>query len=331
MKLLRRQFLQRGLQAAIAAIAAAVAPAFPRDALAQADYPSRPVHILVGYAAGGVSDILARLLAKQLADRLGQSFVVENRPGAGGNLAADQVVHAAPDGYTLLLAGMANAINVSIFPDLDFNFARDMAPVAVFARSPMVMEVNPDFPAKTVPGFIAYAKAHPGTIAMGSAGTGGSTHVAGELFQMLTGTKFTHVPYHGSAPALDDLLAGRLQVMFDNLTSSLPFIRAGGLRPLAVSAPTEALPGVPLISAFVPGYDAYSWNGITAPKDCPAGVVDKLNAAVNASLGDPAFKSQLAQVGNTPLSDTPVGFGKLIAADSAKWAKVVRFAAIAPQ
>lgn len=328
MKLLRRQFLQRGLQAAIAA---AVAPAFPRDALAQADYPSRPVHILVGYAAGGVSDILARLLAKQLADRLGQSFVVENRPGAGGNLAADQVVHAAPDGYTLLLAGMANAINVSIFPDLDFNFARDMAPVAVFARSPMVMEVNPDFPAKTVPGFIAYAKAHPGTIAVGSAGTGGSTHVAGELFQMLTGTKFTHVPYHGSAPALDDLLAGRLQVMFDNLTSSLPFIRAGGLRPLAVSAPTEALPGVPLISAFVPGYDAYSWNGITAPKDCPAGVVDKLNAAVNASVADPAFKSQLAQVGNTPLSDTPAGFGKLIDADSAKWAKVVRFAAIAPQ
>ncbi|MGA8075901.1 MAG: tripartite tricarboxylate transporter substrate binding protein [Xanthobacteraceae bacterium] len=331
MKLLRRQFLQRGLQAAIAAIAAAVAPAFPRDALAQADYPSRPVHILVGYAAGGVSDILARLLAKQLSDRLGQSFIVENRPGAGGNLAADQVVHAAPDGYTLLLAGMANAINVSIFPDLDFNFARDMAPVAVFARSPMVMEVNPDFPAKTVPGFIAYAKAHPGTIAMGSAGTGGSTHVAGELFQMLTGTKFTHVPYHGSAPALDDLLAGRLQVMFDNLTSSLPFIRAGGLRPLAVSAPTEALPGVPLISAFVPGYDAYSWNGITAPKDCPAGVVDKLNAAVNASVADPAFKSQLAQVGNTPLSDTPAGFGKLIDADSAKWAKVVRFAAIAPQ
>ncbi|MGB7037015.1 MAG: tripartite tricarboxylate transporter substrate binding protein [Xanthobacteraceae bacterium] len=328
MKILRRQFLQRGLQAGITA---AIAPAFARDALAQADYPSRPVHILVGYAAGGVSDILARLLAKQLADRLGQAFVVENRPGAGGNLAADQVVHAAPDGYTLLLAGMANAINVSIFPDLDFNFARDMAPVAVFARSPMLMEVNPDFPAKTVTDFIAYAKAHPGTIAMGSAGTGGSTHVAGELFQMLTGTKFTHVPYHGSAPALVDLLAGRLQVMFDNLTSSLPFIRAARLRPLAVSAPTEALPGVPLISAFVPGYDAYSWNGITAPEDCPAAVVDKLNAAVNASVADPAFKSQLAQVGNTPLSDTPAGFGKLIAADSAKWAKVVRFAAIAPQ
>jgi len=328
MKLLRRQFLQRGIQAAIGA---AMAPAVARRARAEADYPSRPVHLLVGYAAGGVSDILARLIAKQLSDRLGQPFVVENRPGAGGNLAADQVVHAAPDGYTLLLAGMANAINVSIFPDLDFNFAHDMAPVAVFARSPMVMEINPAFPANSVPEFIAYAKAHPGEIAMGSAGTGGSTHVAGELFQMLTATKFTHVPYHGSAPALDDLLAGRLQVMFDNLTSSLSFIRAGKLKALAVSSATGALPDLPLISAFVPGYEAYSWNGITAPKDCPAAVVEKLNAAVNASVADPAFKAQLAQVGNTPLSETPAGFGRLIAADSAKWAKVVHFAAIAPQ
>jgi tripartite-type tricarboxylate transporter receptor subunit TctC len=237
-------------------------------------------------------------------------------------------VHATPDGYTLLLAGMANAINVSLYPDLDFNFARDMAPVAVFARSPMVMEVNPSFPAKTVPEFIAYAKAHPAAIAMGSAGTGGSTHVAGELFQMLTGTKFTHVPYHGSAPALDDLLGGRLQVMFDNLTSSLAFVRAGKLRALAVSSRTDALPGVPLIRDFVPGYEAYSWNGITAPKDCPPLIVDKLNAAVNASVADPAFKAQLAQVGNTPISDTPAGFGELIAADSARWAKVVSFAAI---
>jgi tripartite-type tricarboxylate transporter receptor subunit TctC len=328
MKLLRRQFLHHAMTATMAAV---FAPALAPRALAQAEYPSRPVHILVGYAAGGVSDILARLIAKQLSDRLGQPVIVENRPGAGGNLAADQVVHAAPDGYTLLLAGMANAINVSIFPDLDFNFARDMAPVAAFAKSPMVMEVNPAFPAKTVPEFIAYAKAHPGEIAMGSAGTGGSTHVAGELFQMLTGTKFTHVPYHGSAPALDDLLAGRLQVMFDNLTSSLSFIRAGKLKPLALSTPTDALAGVPLISAFVPGYEAYSWNGITAPKDCPSAIVEKLNAAINASVADPAFKAQLAQVGNTPLSDTPAGFGKLIAADSARWAKVVAFAAIAPQ
>jgi tripartite-type tricarboxylate transporter receptor subunit TctC len=328
MKLLRRQFLQHAMTATVAAV---FAPALAARALAQAEYPSRPVHILVGYAAGGVSDILARLIAKQLSDRLGQAFIVENHPGAGGNLAADQVVHAAPDGYTLLLAGMANAINVSIFPDLDFNFARDMAPVAVFAKSPMVMEVNPAFPAKTVPEFIAYAKAHPGEIAMGSAGTGGSTHVAGELFQMLTGTKFTHVPYHGSAPALDDLLGGRLQVMFDNLTSSLSFIRAGKLKPLALSTPTDALAGIPLISAFVPGYEAYSWNGITAPKDCPPAIVEKLNAAINASVADPAFAAQLAQVGNTPLSDTPAGFGTLIAADSARWAKVVAFAAIAPQ
>src|ERR1700761_8752693 len=297
MKLLRRQFLQRAMQASIGA---AFAPALASRALAEADYPSRPVHILVGYAAGGVSDILARLIAKQMSDRLGQAFIVENHAGAGATPAADQVVHAAPDGYTLLLAGMANAINVSIFPDLDFNFARDMAPVAVFARSPMVMEVNPAFPAKTVPDFIAYAKAHPGAIAMGSAGTGGSTHVAGELFQMLTGTKFTHVPYHGSAPALDDLLAGRLQVMFDNLTSSLPFIRAGKLRALAVSSRTDALPGVPLIRDFVPDYEAYSWNGITAPKDCPPAIVEKLNAAINASVADPAFKTQLAQVGDTP-------------------------------
>jgi tripartite-type tricarboxylate transporter receptor subunit TctC len=321
MKLLRRQFLQL-------AIGAAILPAAAGGAKAQDNYPARPLHILVGYAAGGVSDILARLIGKALSDRLGQPVVIENHPGAGGNVAADQVVHAAPDGYTLLLAGMANAINVSLYPDLDFNFARDMAPVAIFARSPMVMEVNPSFPAKTVPEFIAYAKAHPGTIAMGSAGTGGSTHLAGELFQMLTGTKFTHVPYHGSPPALDDLLAGRLQIMFDNLTSSLAFIRAGKLRALAVSSRTDALPDVPLISDFVPGYEAYSWNGITAPKDCPAAIVDKLNAAINAIVADPAFKAKLAQVGNVPMSDSPAGFGKLIAADSAKWAKVVNFAAI---
>ena len=321
MKLLRRQFLQL-------AMGGAVMPAVASGAMAQGDYPSRPVHLVVGYAAGGVSDILARLIGKPLSERLGQPFVIENHPGAGGNLAADQVVHAAPDGYTLLLAGMANAINVSIYPDLDFNFARDMAPVAIFARSAMVMEVNSSFPAKTVPEFIAYAKAHPGAINMGSAGTGGSTHVAGELFQMLTGTKFTHVPYHGSPPALDDLLGGRLQVMFDNLTLSLALIRAGKLRALAVSSRSDALPNVPLIGDFVPGYQAYSWNGITAPKDCPAAIVDKLNAAVNAIVADPAFKAQLAQVGNAPVSDLPAGFGKLISQDSAKWAKVVSFAAI---
>ena len=321
MKFLRRQFLQLAMGAAVMAVPAS-------GAMAQDAYPSRPVHLIVGYAAGGVSDILARLIGKPLSERLGQAVVIDNRPGAGGNLAADEVVHATPDGYTLLLAGMANAINVSLYPDLDFNFARDMAPVAIFARSPMVMEVSPSFPATSVPEFIAYAKAHPGEINMGSAGTGGSTHVAGELFQMLTGTKFTHVPYHGSPPAVDDLLGGRLQVMFDNLTSSLALIRAGKLRPLAVSSRSDALPNVPLISDFVPGFEAYSWNGITAPKDCPAAIVDKLNAAVNAIVADPAFKRQLAEVGNTPISDLPAGFGKLITEDSARWAKVVSFAAI---
>jgi tripartite-type tricarboxylate transporter receptor subunit TctC len=318
----RRQFLQL-------AAGAAFAPALPSLAVAD-DYPSRPVRLVVGYAPGGVSDILARLIGQKLSERLGQPFVVENRPGAGGNVGADEVVHALPDGYTLLLAGMANAINVSLYPGLDFNFARDMAPVAIFSRSPMVLEVSPSFLAQTVPDFIAYAKANPGAINMGTAGTGGSTHVAGELFQMMTGTKFTHVPYRGSPPAIADLIGGQIQVMFDNLTASIALVRAGKLKPLAVSMRTAVLPDVPLISDFVPGYEAYSWNGITAPRDCPASIVAKLNAAVNAIAADPAFKAQLVNVANTPMSDTPEGFGKLIAQDSNKWAKVVQFAAITP-
>jgi tripartite-type tricarboxylate transporter receptor subunit TctC len=322
MMLVRRQFLQL-------AVGAAFALAPPSLAVA-ADYPSRPVRLVVGYAPGGVSDILARLIGQKLSERLGQPFVVENRPGAGGNVGADEVVHALPDGYTLLLAGMANAINVSLYPELDFNFARDMAPVAIFSRSPMVLEVSPSFLAQTVPDFIAYAKANPGAINMGTAGTGGSTHVAGELFQMMTGTKFTHVPYRGSPPAIADLIGGQIQVMFDNLTASIALVRAGKLKPLAVSMRTAVLPDVPLISDFVPGYEAYSWNGITAPRDCPAPIVAKLNAAVNAIAADPAFKAQLVNVANTPMSDTPEGFGKLIAQDSNKWAKVVQFAAITP-
>lgn len=324
MKPLRRQFLQL-------AISAAAMPAGALRAMAQADYPARPVHIIVGYSAGGVSDIVARLIGQRLSQKLGQPFVIEDRPGAASNVAADYVVHAAPDGYTLFLAGISNAINVSLYPDLDFNFARDMAPVALFSRSPLVMEVSASFPAKTVADFIAYTKAHPGTINMGSAGTGGATHVAGELFQMMTGTKFTHVPYRGSPPALDDLLARRDQIMFDNVASSIALIRAGKLRPLAVSSRTEALPEVPLISDFVPGYEAYVWNGITAPKNTPASVVDKLNAAVNAIVAAPDFKKQLADLGNTAVSDTPAGFGKLIAADTERWAKVVKFAGIKAQ
>ena len=321
--LLRRQFLQLSGATALAA-------ALPDLAVAADDYPNRPVHLVVGYAPGGVSDILARLIGQKLSERLGQPFIVENRPGAGGNVGADEVVHAPPDGYTLLLAGMANAINVSLYPELDFNFAHDMAPVAIFSRSAMVMEVNPGFPAQTVPDFIAYAKAHPEAINMGTAGTGGSTHVAGALFQMMTGTKFTHVPYRGSPPAIADLIGGQIQVMFDNLTASLPLIRAGRLKPLAVSARTAALPDVPLISDFVPGYEAYSWNGITAPRDCPAAIVRKLNGAVNAIVADPDFRAKLADVANTPVADTPEGFGRLIETDSGKWAKVVQFAAITP-
>jgi tripartite-type tricarboxylate transporter receptor subunit TctC len=320
--LIRRQFLQL-------AAGAAFSPALPLPAMAD-DYPSRPVRLVVGYAPGGVSDILGRMIGQKLSERLGQPFVVENRPGAGGNVGADEVVHSPPDGYTLLLAGMANAINVSLYPELDFNFAHDMAPVAIFSRSPMVLEVNPSFPATTVAAFIAYAKANPGAINMGTAGTGGSTHVAGELFQMMTGTKFTHVPYRGSPPAIADLIGGQIQVMFDNLTASIALIRAGKLRPLAVSMRTAALPDLPLISDFVPGYEAYSWNGITAPRDCPAPIVAKLNAAVNAIVADPAFAAQLADVANTPVAETPEGFGKLIAQDSDKWAKVVQFAAITP-
>ncbi len=322
MMLVRRQFLQL-------AAGAAIAPTLPGLAIAD-DYPSRPVRLVVGYAPGGVSDILGRMIGQKLSERLGQPFVVENRPGAGGNVGADEVVHAPPDGYTLLLAGMANAINVSLYPELDFNFAHDMAPVAIFSRSPMVLEVSPSFAAQTVPDFIAYAKANPGVINMGTAGTGGSTHVAGELFQMMTGTKFTHVPYRGSPPAIADLIGGQIQVMFDNLTSSIALIRAGKLKPLAVSMRTAALPDVRLIGDFVPGYEAYSWNGITAPRNCPAPVVAKLNAAVNAIVADPAFTAQLADVANAAMSDTPEGFGKLITQDSDKWAKVVQFAAITP-
>jgi tripartite-type tricarboxylate transporter receptor subunit TctC len=324
MRLRRRQFLRL-------AAGAAVMPMVPASTMAQQTYPARPVRIIVGYTAGGVSDILARLIAQRLSERLGQTFVVENRPGAASNVAADAVVHAPADGYTLFLAGISNAINVSLYPDLDFSFVHDMTPVAIFSRSPLVMEVNPSFPARTVAEFIAYAKANPGTINMGSAGTGGATHVGGELFQMMTGTKLVHVPYRGSPPALSDLLGGRIQVMFDNVAASIAFIRDGKLRPLAVSSRTPALPDVPPIGDFVPGYEAYVWNGIAAPRDCPADVVGKLNAEINAIVADPVFKGQLADLGNTAVFDSPDGFGKLIAADTEKWAKVVKFAAIKPE
>jgi tripartite-type tricarboxylate transporter receptor subunit TctC len=323
MKLPRRRFLH------LAAGALAV-PSLAQAALAT-DYPARPVRLLVGYSAGGVSDILARLLAQSLSDRLGQPFVVEDRPGAASNVAADAVIHSPPDGYTLFLAGISNAINAAIYKDLDFNFVRDVTPIALISRSPLVMEVSETFPARTVPEFIAYAKDHPGTLNMGSAGTGGATHVSGELFQMMAGIKMLHVPYRGSPPALADLLAGRVQVMFDNVAASIALIRSGKLRALAVSSRTDALPGVPPISDFLPGYEAYVWNGVVAPKDCPAEIVDKLNGAINAIVADAAFKSALDNMGNTVVSDTPAAFGKIIAADTEKWAKVVQFAGIKPE
>jgi tripartite-type tricarboxylate transporter receptor subunit TctC len=302
-------------------------PAVARRALAEA-YPARPVRILVGYSAGGVSDILARLLAQHLSERFGQPFVVEDRPGAASNIATEAVVRAAPDGYTLLLAGIVNAINGTLYKNLTFNFARDIAPVALVSRSPLVMEVNPSFPAKTVPEFVAYAKTHPGTINMACAGIGGATHLSGVLFQMMTGTKMVTIAYNGSPPADADLVAGRTQVMFDNVAPSLPLITAGKLRALALTSRIAALPDVPAISAFVPGYASDVWNGIVAPKNTPAAVIDKLNGALVAIMADPKISAQMTAMGNTAVSSSPAEFGQLIAADSAKWAKVIEFADI---
>jgi tripartite-type tricarboxylate transporter receptor subunit TctC len=314
------------------AAGAAVLPAFTRVAPAQA-YPSRPVRIVVGYTAGGVSDILARLIGQRLSERLGRPFIIENRPGAGSNIGTEVVVRAPADGYTLLLVGVANAINVTLYKDLNFNFIRDIAPVAIIERAPLVMVVSPSVPASTVPEFIAYAKANPGKINMASAGTGGATHVAGELFKMMVGVNLVHVPYHGSAPALSDLLAGQVHVMFDNMASSIALIRAGRLRPLAVTttARLETLPNIPSLSDVVPGYAASGWNGIGAPKDCPTEIIAMLNAEINAALIDPVIKTQLADLGGTALPASPSDFGTLIAEDTEKWAKVVTFAGIKPE
>jgi tripartite-type tricarboxylate transporter receptor subunit TctC len=324
MMLPRRRLLQ--LAAASTAL-----PATTRIAPAQT-YPRRPVRIVVGYTAGGVSDILARLIGQRLSERLGQPFMIENRPGAGSNIATEVVVRAPADGYTLLLVGVANAINVTLYKDLNFNFMRDIAPVAIIERAPLVMVVNPSVPASTVPEFIAHAKANPGKINMASAGTGGAIHVAGELFKMMAGVNLVHVPYHGSPPALSDLLAGQVHVMFDNMASSIALIRAGRLRPLAVTttARSEALPELPSIGDFVPGYAASGWNGIGAPKNCPAEIIATLNAEINAALTDPTIKAQLADLGGTALPASPAEFAALIADDTEKWAKVVTFAGIKP-
>jgi tripartite-type tricarboxylate transporter receptor subunit TctC len=321
-KLPRRKFLH------LAAGAAAL-PALSRIARAQT-YPTRPVRIIVGQAAGSGSDIAARLLGQRLSERLGQPFVVENRPGAGGNIATEAVVRALPDGYTLLLVAAANAINATLYDKLNYNFIRDIAPVAGIFRVPQVMEVNPSIPAKTVPEFIAFAKANPGKVNMASAGIGSVHHVAGELFKFMTGIDMIHVPYRGTTPALTDLLAGQAQVMFDVTPSSTPHIKAGRLRALAVTTATrvDVLPEVPVMGDFVPGYEASAWLGFGAPKDTPAAIIDVLNSEVNAGLADPMIKARFADLGATVLPGSPADFGKLIADETEKWAKVVKFAGI---
>jgi tripartite-type tricarboxylate transporter receptor subunit TctC len=323
-KLPRRQFLH--LVAGAAAL-----PAVPHVARAQA-YPTRPVRLIVGFAAGGINDILARLIGQWLSERLGQPFVVENRSGASGNIATEAVVNATADGYTLLLIGSSNTINATLYEKLNFNFVRDITPVAGIMRAPLVMEVNPIFPAKTVPEFIAYAKANPGKINMGSGGNGTSVHMSGELFKMMTGVNMVHVPYRGEGPALSDLVGGQVQVMFSNMPASLEFVRAGKLRALAVTTASrsEALPDLPTVGEFVPGYEASGMGGVGAPRGTPAEIVDKLNREINAALTDPKMKVRFADLGAMALVGSPGEFGKLIAEEIEKWAKVVKFSGAKP-
>jgi tripartite-type tricarboxylate transporter receptor subunit TctC len=324
MKLPRRQFLH--LVAGAAAL-----PAVPRFAWGQS-YPWRPVRIVVTFPAGSTSDILARPMAQWLQERLGQPFVVDNRPGAGGTIGTEAVVRASPDGYTLLLISGAHTVNATLYDKLSFNFIRDIAPVAGISRETGVMVVNPSVPAETVPDFIAYAKANPGKINMASAGIGASTHVAGELFKMMTGVNMVHVPYRGSPPALTDLLGGQVQVYFGPIAGSIEYVRAGTLRALAVTTAkrSEALPDLPTVGEFVPGYEASAVWGVGAPRNTPAEIVDKLNKEINAGLADPKIKARL-ELGGTVLPGSPADFGKLIAEETEKWAKVVKFANIKPE
>jgi tripartite-type tricarboxylate transporter receptor subunit TctC len=325
MKLPRRNFLH------LAAGAAAL-PVTSRFAFAQA-YPSRPVRIIVGFAPGGGVDISARLIGQWLSERLGQQFVVENRPGAATNIATEAVVRAPPDGYTLLLVNSVNAINATLYDRLNFNFIREIAPVAGIMVVPNVMVVNPSVPARTVPAFIAYAKANPGKINMGSGGSGGGSHVAGELFKMMAGVNLVHIPYRGAGPALVDLLSGQVQVMFVTMPSSIEYIRAGKLRALAVTTATRSpvLPDLPTAAEFVPGYEFSFWYGIGAPKNTPGEIVDKLNTEINAALADPKMTARLADLGGTVLTGSPADFGKLIADETEKWGKVIRAANIKPE
>jgi tripartite-type tricarboxylate transporter receptor subunit TctC len=319
MKLPRRQFLH------LAAGAAAL-PAVSRLARAQ-DYPARPVRLIVGFAPGGTTDITARLVGQWLSERLGQQFVIENRTGAATNIATEAVVRAPADGYTLLLVTASNAINATLYDKLSFNFIRDIAPVAGIIRYPLVMQVNPSFPAKTVPEFISYVKSNPGKISYGSGGIGTSIHVASELFKMMAGVDMIHVPYRGGAPAMTDLMAGQVQVVFNPVPESMEFIRAGKLRPLAVTTATrsEVLPDVPTVGDFVPGYEASALQGIGAPKQMPAEIVDKLNKEINAGLVDPKLKARFADLGAAVFPGSSFDFAKFIATETEKWAKVIKF------
>jgi tripartite-type tricarboxylate transporter receptor subunit TctC len=325
MKLPRRQFLH------LAAGAVAL-PCVARFAWAQA-YPTRPVRIIVGAPPGGAFDILARLIGQWLSERFRQPFIVENRPGAGTNIGTEAVVKAAPDGYTLLVFDVSPAINTNLYDNLNFVFLRDIAPIASIVRSPLIMVVHPAIPAKTVPEFIAYAKANPGKINMASTGNGATPHVTGELFKMMAGVDMVHVPYRGAAPAITDLLSGQVQVLFISPLVSIEHIKTGRLRALAVTTATrsDTLPDIPTMGEFVPGHEASIWFGVGAPKATPAEIVDKLNKEINAGLADPKIKARLADLGGTPLVGSPADFGKFIAEETEKWGKVIRSANIKPE
>jgi tripartite-type tricarboxylate transporter receptor subunit TctC len=325
MKLRRRQLLH------LAAGAVALS-AVSRFAWAQA-YPSRPVRIIVPFAPGGATDITARLIGQWLSERLGQQFLTENRPGAGSNIGTEVVVNAPPDGYTLLQVGASSAINVTLYEKLNFNFLRDITPIAGIISIPFIMAVGPSFPAKTVSEFIAYAKGNPGKVNIASGGNGTAGHLSGELFKMMAGVNMVHVPYRGEAPALTDLLGGQVQVMFATIPASIEYIKAGKLRSLAVTTATrlDALPIVPTVGDFLPGYEASAWQGVGAPKNTPAEIIAKLNNEINSGLADPKLKVRLADLGGTVIAGSPADFGKLIAEETEKWGKVIRAANIKPE
>ena len=322
MKLARRDVLRWVARAA-------ALPALPATVLAQS-YPARPVRVIVPVAAGGANDVSARLIGQWLSEHLGQQFVIENRPGAGTNIGTEAAVRSPADGYTLLISGSNAAINPSLFANLNFNFIHDTAPIGSIVRVPQLMQVTPSLPVQTVPEFITYAKANPGKIAMGSGGIGSPAHVIGEYFKLATGIDLTHVPYRGAAPAVTDLIGGQIQVAFTELATSLQHVKAGRLRALAVTtaARVEALPDVPTLAEFIPGFEASQWIGLVAPKDTPSAIVEKLNAEINAGLGDAKLKARFAELGGTVMPGSPADFAKLIRDETEKWAKVIRAANI---